>query len=72
MAFIEYTRPAPLGAISTLRIVNAADALRASIVSAYRAVKTEQALNKLSNAQLDDIGLYRGEIRQVAMRAARV
>jgi len=70
MAFIETTRPAPFGAVATLRIVNAFDSLRARIIGSYHAVKTENALKKLSNAQLDDIGLVRGQIHAVAQRAA--
>lgn len=71
MAFIETTRQAPLGAVSTLRIVNAVDSLRAAIVNGYQAVKTEKALSKLSDAQLEDIGLVRNQIHTVAQRTTR-
>ena len=71
MAIIETSHPAPFGAVSTLRVVNAFDAVRATIVNAYNAVQTEKALSKLSNSQLDDIGLMRADIRKVAARAAR-
>lgn len=72
MAIIETSRPVPFGAVSTLRIVNVFDSLRTAIVAAYKANKTEVALGKLSNAQLDDIGLVRAHIHAVAMRTAHM
>jgi len=70
MAIIETSRAVPFGAVSTFRIVNLFDATFSSIVRAYYAHKTEKALNGLSNAQLEDIGLERANIRAVAQRAA--
>ena len=70
MAIIETSRAVPFGAVSTFRIVNLFDATFNSIVRAYNAHKTEKALNGLSNAQLEDIGLERANIRAVAQRAA--
>jgi len=70
MAIIETSRAVPFGAVSTFRIVNLFDATFNSIVRAYHAHKTEKALNGLSNAQLEDIGLERANIRAVARRAA--
>ncbi len=72
MAIIETSRSVPFGAVSTLRIVNAFDAFLGGIVSTYRAHKTEKALRNLSNAQLEDIGLERAFIRDVALRAAHM
>lgn len=70
MAIIETSRPVPFGAVSTLRIVNIFDSVRTAIAGAYKARKTEIALGKLSNAQLQDIGLERAHIHAVAFRAA--
>ncbi len=70
MAIIETSRPVPFGAVSTFRIVNAFESLLGGIVGAYRAHKTEKTLRGLSNAQLQDIGLERAQIRAVARRAA--
>jgi len=72
MAIIETTRPAPFGAVSTFRIVNLVDAAFVGFVGAFRARKTETALSKLSNAQLEDIGLVRAHIHGVAQRAGRI
>ena len=62
MAAVETTRPAPYGAITTYRAINAVtEALRA--VSAWNDARaTRKALGKLSDRQLDDIGLCRGDI----------
>ena len=72
MAIIETSRPVPFGAVPTFRIVNVFDNLLGGIVSAYRAHKTEKTLRGLSNAQLEDIGLERGQIHAVARRAAYI
>jgi len=69
MAIIETTRPVPFGAVSTFRIVNAFDAMISNLLGTYRAYKTEKTLRSLSNAQLEDIGLERSQIRTVALRA---
>jgi len=62
MAAVETTRPAPFGAITTYRaITSVSRALRA--VSAWNDARaTRNALSKLSDRQLDDIGLCRGDI----------
>ncbi len=69
MAIMTTSRAVPFGAVSTFRIVNAFDALISGIVGAYRAHKTEQVLQGLSNAQLEDIGLERANIRAASQRA---
>ncbi len=71
MAIIETSRPVPFGAEFTLRMVNVFDNLIAGTVEVVKTVKTKRALNKLSNRQLEDIGLTRAEIHNVASRAAR-
>lgn len=66
MAAVETTRPAPFGAITTYRAISA-------VSRAFRAVSvwndaraTRNSLSKLSDRQLDDIGLCRGDIDRIA------
>lgn len=62
VAAVETTRPAPFGAITTYRAINALSRA-ASAVSAWNDARaTRKALGKLSDRQLDDIGLCRGDI----------
>jgi uncharacterized protein YjiS (DUF1127 family) len=65
MAAYETTRSAPFGAIATFRTVQ----FVLSIVDAFRtwndARMTRIALDKLSDRELDDIGLCRGDIDQI-------
>jgi uncharacterized protein YjiS (DUF1127 family) len=62
MAAVETTRPAPFGAITTYRAINTLS----NVVLAFQAWNdtrmTRKALNKLSDRELDDIGLCRGDI----------
>lgn len=62
MATIETSHTAPLGAITVFRMVqsvsNAAHMFQ--VWNSGRA--TRKALSKLSNRELDDIGLCRGDI----------
>lgn len=62
MAAVETTRPAPYGAITTYRIINTLS----NVILAFRAWNdarvTRKALNNLSDRELDDIGLCRGDI----------
>lgn len=62
MAAVETTRPAPFGAITTYRAINGlSDAIR--VLSAWNDARvTRNALNKLSDRELDDIGLCRGDV----------
>ena len=62
MAAVETTRPAPLGAITTYRAVNALSNAVAVFAAWKDARATRNALSKLSDRELDDIGLCRGDI----------
>ncbi len=62
MAATETTRPAPFGAISIFRAVQAVSGLLAAISTWNDARVTRKALSKLSDRELDDIGLCRGDI----------
>ena len=71
MSVFDTNRSVPLGAITTFRTVSllerALDAARAW----RRAHGTRSALLALSNDQLADIGLHRGEIPDIAEALAR-
>lgn len=57
---------APFGALTIFRIVNIFAALPESLAAWNATRKTIQQLNALSDTELDDIGLSRGEIPNVA------
>ncbi len=66
MAAVETTRPAPFGAITTYRAVNGLSNVF-GVLSAWNDARvTRNALNKLSDRELDDIGLCRGDIELLA------
>lgn len=62
MAAVETTRPAPFGAITTYRAFNALSKASALFAAWNDARATRSALSKLSDRELDDIGLCRGDI----------
>lgn len=62
MAAVETTRPAPFGAINTYRAITGLSNV-ITVLSAWNDARiTRKALNKLSDRELDDIGLCRGDI----------
>ena len=65
MAAIETTRPAPFGAITTYRAVNGLSNVFAALSTWNDARITRKALGKLSDRELDDIGLCRGDIEMI-------
>lgn len=67
MAATEITRPAPFGAITTYRFVQIADAAIVAVKGWNDARMTRKALGKLSNRELDDIGLCRGDIETIGI-----
>ncbi|MFQ5624452.1 MAG: DUF1127 domain-containing protein [Paracoccaceae bacterium] len=71
MAIQEYSRPLPFGAISTFRVVQFFASLREDIATWVAARRTERALRMLSDHELNDIGLSRGDIDRVANQLAR-
>lgn len=62
MAAIETTRPAPFGAITTYRAFNRVGNAFGMLATWNDARITRNALGKLSDRELDDIGLCRGDI----------
>jgi uncharacterized protein YjiS (DUF1127 family) len=65
MAAIETSRPAPFGAITTYRAVNALSNAFGVLAAWNDARVTRKALSKLSDHELDDIGLCRGDIEMM-------
>ncbi len=68
MATYDYSRPAPFGAISVYRLVSALDNLRSSFVAWQNSRSTANALSKLSDHELADIGLSRSDINNISVR----
>lgn len=62
MAHVTLSRPAPFGAVSTLRLVNFVANSTAQVSAWNNARKTANELAKLSDHQLSDIGLDRNAI----------
>ncbi len=62
---------APMGAITLFRVVDAIDHAFHAVVAWRRARATRLALSALSNDQLQDIGLERAEIADLATAIRR-
>jgi uncharacterized protein YjiS (DUF1127 family) len=74
MSVYEYetnTRVVPLGSVATLRIVNFFERAYDAVVTWRNVRATERALSKLSDTQLNDIGLRRAHIQAVALDLGR-
>ena len=65
MAATETTRPAPFGAISTYRTVQFFGSIYDTVAGWNDARVTRKALSRLSDRELDDIGLCRGDIEMI-------
>lgn len=65
MAAFETTRPAPFGAISIFRFVQFVSDAQLSLASWNDARVTRKALGNLTDRELDDIGLCRGDIEMI-------
>jgi len=65
MAAVETTRPAPYGAITTYRAINTLSNAVAAFQAWNDARVTRNALGKLSDRELDDIGLCRGDVEAI-------
>jgi uncharacterized protein YjiS (DUF1127 family) len=65
MAAFDTTRPAPFGAISIFRFVQFVSDTYLSFATWNDARVTRSALGKLSDRELDDIGLCRGDIEMI-------
>ena len=65
MAAYETTRPAPFGAISIFRFVQFVSDIYLTVANWNDVRVTRNALGKLSDRELDDIGLCRGDIEMI-------
>lgn len=65
MAAYETSRPAPFGAISIFRAVQGITSIIGMIADWNDARVTRKALSKLTDRELDDIGLCRGDIEAI-------
>ena len=65
MAAYETSRAAPFGAISIFRFVQSLSDLASGFAAWNNARMTRNALAKLSDRELDDIGLSRADIEMV-------
>ncbi|MFO1105010.1 MAG: DUF1127 domain-containing protein [Amaricoccus sp.] len=73
MTAFETNHTVPLGSVSTLRVVNIVERAYDAYLGWRKARRTETALGKLSDQQLADIGVQRGDIALIAEGlAARV
>jgi len=68
MATFETTRVAPFGAIFAYRVVSALDNMRSAFVAWNDARATRNALSRLNDRELNDIGLSRGDINLIGGR----
>ncbi|MFC2970279.1 DUF1127 domain-containing protein [Acidimangrovimonas pyrenivorans] len=66
MAAYETTRPAPFGAISTFRVVQFFSNFAEAVADWNDTRVTRKSLSALSDRELNDIGLCRGDIEKVA------
>lgn len=71
MASYELNRSVPLGSVNTLRIVTFIERVITSIAAWRSARATSVALSELSDRQLADIGIVRGEIPEIAAKLAQ-
>ncbi len=65
MAAYETSRPAPFGATATFKAFQFVSTTMAGLKSWNDARVTRKALGNLSDRELDDIGLCRGDIDRI-------
>lgn len=70
MAHFEPTRPAPFGAITIYSAISRVSHLNESVKAWKLSRRTSRELNRLTSAQLEDIGLTRAGIEYIAARQA--
>lgn len=71
MAVQSQVKHAPFGAITAFRFVGALESAAQTVVAWHLARKTEKELFKLTSRQLDDLGITRGDIPNIAARAVK-
>ena len=65
MAFLNTTKPAPFGAITTYRAVKALEAVKTSFLSWSANRNTYKQLSVLSTRELEDIGITRADVNNM-------
>ncbi|QCO55191.1 DUF1127 domain-containing protein [Pseudorhodobacter turbinis] len=70
MSAYQTTRTAPFGAISTYSFIRFISNISANVIAWNDARVTRNSLNKLSDRELDDIGLTRGDIAGIARQTS--
>ncbi|WP_102222718.1 DUF1127 domain-containing protein [Acidimangrovimonas sediminis] len=70
MAAYETTRTAPFGAITTFRTIQGLSTIVHALRDWNDTRLTRNALDKLTDRELDDIGLCRGDIDHFSSRRA--
>ena len=68
MAAQDFNRTAPFGAIAIHNFISSLEKLASGVNDWNTRRKTIATLNALSDHELEDIGLYRSEIHQIAAR----
>ncbi|MBP6999956.1 DUF1127 domain-containing protein [Amaricoccus sp.] len=71
MSVIDLNRATPLGSVSAFRVVSIFERAIDAVVAWRQTTATARALSQLSDQQLADIGLHRGDIADVADALAR-
>ncbi|MDN5786880.1 DUF1127 domain-containing protein [Pseudorhodobacter sp.] len=66
MAALETTRTAPMGATTTYNVVSFFSNIANAVIAWNDARVTRNSLAKLSDRELDDIGLTRSDIYDIA------
>ena len=68
MALASNTRPAPFGAIATFNLVSRFEATLKAVSDCNTKRKTANILAQLSDRELSDIGLSRGDLDRLPSR----
>ena len=71
MSSRQIVRAAPLGSVTIFRVVAAVERLIAATAAWRNARATERELRSCRDEQLDDVGLFRGQIADIADDLAR-
>jgi len=65
MAFLNTTKPAPFGAITTYRAIKALETVKTSFLSWSTKRNTYKQLSVLSTRELEDIGITRADVNNM-------
>lgn len=71
MSAVDQNRAVPLGAVTLFRVTNIFERTTDALRAWYQARGTEMALANLSDRGLQDIGVERAEIEDIAWKLAR-